>query len=74
MTSRPLKNYIGQTYGRLTVIDERILVHGLGPYMRAFVCRCTCGAERLVSQANLANYRVQTTSCNCSRKNSGRVK
>lgn len=59
------RDLTGRTVGRLTVVK-------LGPPQgrhRAWLCRCECGTEIVVTQCNLV--RKNTTSCGCRRRESG---
>jgi hypothetical protein len=59
---RKVKNYVGQRFGRLTVL-ERVIRPDLG---RTFwQCRCDCGAEKVVLALHLRNG--NTRSCGCLR-------
>lgn len=58
--------YIGQTFGRLTIIgydhEKKIDVKHREHY---FLCQCTCGNQTVVSLKNLTNSKHPTTSCGC---------
>ncbi|MCD7856217.1 MAG: hypothetical protein LUG55_00095 [Clostridiales bacterium] len=64
----PLKDYVGKTFGRWTVMEyagtarDRGLV-GTKNYWR---CRCSCGKEGIVGQTELKNGESQ--SCGCLQK------
>lgn len=52
-------NFVGRTFGRLTVIAE---APSIGPYS-ASLCRCLCGKDKVVANHNLK--RGTTQSCGC---------
>lgn len=57
-------NHVGQTFGRLTVLREHA-----GPSIygyRKWECRCSCGADAVVSGHNLRAG--NTRSCGCLRR------
>lgn len=56
-----LKNLLGQTFGRLTVLSR---VVGVGSRHGArWLCRCSCGVEKDFAGSNLTSG--NTTSCGC---------
>ena len=57
----PLKNLIGQKFGRLTVIER---AENKGKYT-AWKCRCDCGNEVIVSSNSLGRKKNFTRSCGC---------
>ncbi len=60
-------NYVGQVYGRLTVVREVDGVRKLGgSIMRVFECLCGCGKIKNIRIADLNCGR--TTSCGCHNK------
>lgn len=54
---------IGKTYGRLMVIDEADRQPNGKNLLRAFLCRCECGTEKIIAASNLSTGR--TKSCGC---------
>lgn len=59
-------NLIGQTFGRLTVIEQAPTVH-----YSQWRCRCTCGGEKVVSAKMLRGG--WTKSCGCLRREHSRA-
>ena len=57
------KNLTGQSFGRLTVLEE---APGKGNGRRYWRCRCGCGAETLVEEYHLKSG--HTKSCGCYRR------
>lgn len=51
---------IGQTYGRLTVLN---FSHYTGKHRRHYLCRCSCGVEKTVQATLLRSG--NTRSCGC---------
>jgi hypothetical protein len=60
---REVKNYVGQKFGRLTVL-ERVIRPGLS--RTSWRCRCDCRAEKVILALNLRNGK--TRSCGCLRR------
>ena len=57
-------NLVGETYGRLTVIEEaEPHIRPSGQKARRWICECECGNETIVRQAALRSGR--TKSCGC---------
>ena len=56
------KDLLGQTFGKLTVIEE---TPERDPYTRAIMwkCRCECGNEILVPTRHLTTYHTQSCGC-----------
>ena len=66
-TSSPRINLIGKKYGMLTVVDLALpIITPSGERRTAWLCRCDCGGERVVSSKDLKRGRVK--SCGCSRR------
>lgn len=64
------QDLIGMKFGRLTVLqrtDDRITKSGYKEKM--FLCRCDCGAEKVVQSNNLKSG--HTTSCGCAKHDTG---
>lgn len=62
---RWLSDLSGQTFGRLLVLAETDrFVNDRGKSLRRWLCRCACGKEVVVRQANL-RQRLGTRSCGC---------
>ncbi len=66
--SRPqLKDYVGKTFGRLTVISyagkRRIIREHSAVTINLWRCRCDCGNERIITQPELE--KGNTLSCGC---------
>ncbi len=63
----PLRDFVGKTFGRLTVIRYagvgRDLGMSKGSTEKYWVVRCTCGREKTVGQTELLNG--ETRSCGC---------
>ena len=56
-----------QKIGEWTIIKEvEPILNNQGKPLRAWLCRCSCGTERILRQANLTEGR--STSCGCSRR------
>ena len=62
------KNLLGQQFGELTVIDlyPQSDVHG-----RSWLCRCSCGLEKVVRGSNLV--RGHTKSCGFPKEHNNRL-
>lgn len=59
-----MENLIGQRFGHWTVLKEApSIVSPCGTKRKAFLCRCDCGTEKIVSKTLLKNGK--TTSCGC---------
>lgn len=54
---------IGQTFSRLTVLGDAEPISNGANKLRAVLCRCDCGKEKVISQSNLRTGR--TRSCGC---------
>lgn len=54
-----MMNLVGQRFGRLIVIEETTRPHG----SRRWLCRCDCGAEKVIIQPSLRSG--NTRSCGC---------
>ena len=61
-----INNLIGNTYGKLTVIDYVHIDDKPGSYWK---CKCSCGKEVVVSARNLTNG--NTMSCGCMTESHG---
>lgn len=62
MCRKPIQQ--GSTYGNWVVIDSEPVPYGSGRTTRLrYLCRCTCGVQRLVNASNLR--RGLSTSCGC---------
>ncbi len=73
LSNPPLKDYIGKTFGRLTVLEYAGTAKGLGyatGTARFWKCRCSCGNEAVVSQTELQSGGTQ--SCGCLQKENAR--
>lgn len=58
------EDYIGKTFGKLTVIaEEEPHIFPNSPKRRRFLCRCECGNEVSVLLGNLRNGGVQSCGC-----------
>jgi len=66
------KDLSGLRFGRLTVLERRDNKSAKEPYMHAYLCRCDCGTEKVVSRVALLNG--STKSCGCLRKENGKEK
>jgi hypothetical protein len=62
-----MRNYVGETFGRWTVVEYAPRRRG-GAYSYCR-CRCSCGTERQVSTSNLRNG--LSVSCGCLRREQG---
>ena len=74
LSNPPLKDYIGKTFGRLTVLEYVGTAKELGYTVgtaRFCKCRCSCGSETVVSQTELQSGGTQ--SCGCLQKESARA-
>lgn len=63
---QPPKNYIGQKFGKLTVVGETIVLsrNEKNKYrLRKALCKCECGKEKMVSIMCLTSG--HSTSCGC---------
>lgn len=60
-----MMNIIGNTYGRLKVIEE---LERKSKYVRRYKCQCKCENYTIVNQGNLLHGRIQ--SCGCLQKES----
>lgn len=58
----PAIDLVGKDFGRWTVLEVRRTQNGL----RAWLCRCACGTERVVLTASLVNG--SSISCGCTRR------
>ena len=56
---RAMKNEVGNTYGRLTVISFDCKVK----YSKKWICQCKCGKYKSVRQALLRNGTTQSCGC-----------
>lgn len=63
------KEYIGQRYGRLVVLEELKTTRKNGVNTRWFKCKCDCGNIVNVRQSNLV---TETRSCGCYKRDSAR--
>lgn len=66
LSNPPLKDYIGKTFGRLTVIEYAGTAKELGyatGKARFWKCRCSCGNETTVSQTELQAGGTQSCGC-----------
>lgn len=66
LSNPPLKDYIGKTFGRLTVIEYAGTARELGYEVgtaRFWKCRCSCGKETVVSQIELQSGGTQSCGC-----------
>lgn len=54
-------NLVGRRFGRLTVIARAGSRYG----QSAWLCRCDCGTEKVITASNLKN---NTVSCGCYQK------
>lgn len=63
------KDYIGQRYGRLVVLEELQTTDSAGRKFRSFKCQCDCGNTVIVRQSNLV---TTTKSCGCYQRDSVR--
>ena len=64
MASSEQSVFVGETYGQLTVLAEAPGVpgeRGAIARRRSFLCRCSCGREKVVRASNLA--RGNSRSC-----------
>jgi hypothetical protein len=59
-------NRVGRVYGRWTVIDECESIVECDKKRSAFLCRCECGVEKIVTGKMLDNG--YSKSCGCYRK------
>lgn len=62
------KNYIGQTFGRLTIVQQvNDYISPKGKHFARFACRCSCGNPELVEVDlhSLTNKNNPTLSCGC---------
>lgn len=59
MTGRPTIDYVGKTFGKLTVIEAAPVMGG----KKHWWCKCSCGRTKAVRQSNLAGG--NTKSCGC---------
>ncbi|WP_434310037.1 AP2/ERF family transcription factor [Hominifimenecus sp. rT4P-3] len=70
LSNPPPKNYIGQVFGRLTVIGyagkKRKKTERSAVTITYWLCRCTCGKEIVAAQPGLQNG--DTESCGCLQK------
>ncbi len=69
LSNPPLKDYMGKTFGRLTVLEYAGTAKELGyttGTARFWKCRCSCGNETVVSQVELQSGGTQ--SCGCLQK------
>ncbi|MCD8241754.1 MAG: transcriptional regulator [Lachnospiraceae bacterium] len=68
LSSPPLKDYIGKTFGRWTVIAYAGTAkdRGLPGTANFWKCRCVCGKEGIVRQTELQNG--DSRSCGCLRR------
>lgn len=66
--ARPFKDQSGQTFGCVTVvrIADSVSNH------RYWLCRCVCGAERIIRGDHLKRY-IDRPQCQCSITGTGRV-
>ncbi len=64
----PLKDYVGKTFGRWTVVEYAGTARDLGLVgtKNYWKCRCSCGKEGVVGQTELQNGESQ--SCGCLQK------
>lgn len=65
LSNPPVRNYIGERFGRLTVI-EFLGRSNPASSMNYWKCRCDCGNETVVGQTELQNG--ETKSCGCYKK------
>jgi len=68
LSNPPLKDYVGKTFGRLTVLEYAGTAKELGRVgsMNYWKCRCSCGNITIVGQTELQNKDSQ--SCGCLQK------
>ncbi len=69
LSNPPLKDYVGKTFGRLTVMEYAGTGKELGyksSKLRYWRCCCECGKETVVGQTDLQNG--LTESCGCIQK------
>lgn len=50
---------VGQTFGRLRVLDPNRRLHG----KRSALCRCSCGAEKIIRTEHLRSGQIRSCSC-----------
>lgn len=60
-----IKNLIGRTFGQLTVVGYAGRTNQNGA---AWICRCTCGVEKIIRGWCLTRSQAPTISCGCYRR------
>ena len=58
----PVKDLIGQKFGRLTVLERDLSKRGVAAY---WICRCDCGVVKSIRGSNLTTTKNPTKSCGC---------
>jgi len=73
LSSPPPKDYVGKTFGRLTVLEYAGTAKELGHAgsMNYWKCRCSCGRKTIVGQTELQNG--ESRSCGCLQKELARA-
>ena len=61
---RTLGNKIGETFGKLTVIDQKLQTYADGFRRTALLCTCACGSGEEWYRSNDV-IGGKTTSCGC---------
>lgn len=61
-----IDDYLGKTFGRLTILREGSSVKYGKTAMRKVVCKCTCGTEKEIDLNSIK--RGKSTSCGCFNK------
>jgi len=61
--ARKLRDYTGEKFGRLTVVDQYLLEDNTGYKRTFFECECSCGEVLTVRSNNVLTGRTQSCGC-----------